>query len=137
LKVYWDTSAAINALVSKVVWDRLSENENFSRVHLACEFFAIMTGRGIQVDREGTRLVMSAKEAAMWLREFSKKVKVVEIDMPEMLDALDSASEKGVQGGRVYDYTHAMAAKKCGAEIILTRNAKDFEGLTAAKVEWP
>ena len=89
------------------------------------------------MDREGTRLVMSAKEAAMWLREFSKKVKVVEIDMPEMLDALDSASEKGVQGGRVYDYTHAMAAKKCGAEIILTRNAKDFEGLTAAKVEWP
>jgi len=35
-------------------------------------------------------------------------------------------------------FSHAMAAIKAGADIVLTRNPSDFEGLTgAAAIEHP
>lgn len=46
---YWDTSAIINAAVSEVVQARLDRDEHFSRLHAFSEFFAIMTGRGIDI----------------------------------------------------------------------------------------
>ena len=49
MRLYWDTSAAINAIVSKQVWDRLNTDEHFTRLHLFSEVFATMTGRGIPV----------------------------------------------------------------------------------------
>ncbi len=83
MRFYWDTSAAINALISKAVWDRLSSQEHFARVHLLSEFFATMTGRGVcLVDPAGNpvRLVMSAQDAAAWLRRFAGHVTLVELD---------------------------------------------------------
>jgi hypothetical protein len=141
VKLYWDTSAAINAIVSKQVWDRLSADEHFTRLHLFSEVFATMTGRGIPVkDALGNpaRLVMSARDATAWLRKFSGKVNLVELDLAETLDALDQAHGKGVQGGRVYDYGHAKAAAKSKADLILTRNTQDFQALVGSmRVEWP
>jgi hypothetical protein len=49
MKVFWDTSAAVNALVSPQVWDRLNTGEHYARLHLFAEFFATMTGRGVSV----------------------------------------------------------------------------------------
>jgi hypothetical protein len=50
---------------------------------------------------------------------------------------LDAANSK-VQGARVYDYGHALAAVKAGADVVLTRNPSDFEGLTGkAVIEHP
>jgi hypothetical protein len=141
MKVFWDTSAAINAVVSPQVWDRLKTNEHFALPHLCAEFFAIMTGRGIAVkDQAGNpaRLVLTPTDAAQWLREFAAKVKLVELTAAEALDALDVAAQKNVQGGRVYDYGHALAAEKAEAEVLLTRNLNDFTGLTnKARPEWP
>ena len=45
---FWDTSAAINALVSPEVFDRLKTGRHVARPHLLAEFFSIMTGRGIR-----------------------------------------------------------------------------------------
>jgi hypothetical protein len=54
------------------------------------------------------------------------------------LNALDTAQKKNVQGGKVYDFLHAVAADKIGPVKLLTRNAKDFAGLAQnAAAEWP
>lgn len=36
-----------------------------------------------------------------------------------------------IQGGHVYDYLHAEAAKSANTDILLTRNTDHFEGLVA------
>jgi hypothetical protein len=140
VKSYWDTSAAINALVSPEVWARLSTGEHFARLHLFSEFFATMTGRGIPVkDETGNpaRLVLSPKDAAAWLRVFRSKVNLVELDDTETLDALDNAQAHNIQGGKVYDYVHAMAAQKAQSDALLTRNTDDFSDLTKISLHWP
>jgi hypothetical protein len=140
VKSYWDTSAAINALVSTEVWSRLNTGEHFARQHLFFEFFATMTGRGISVkDQSGNpaRLVLTPQDAAIWLRGFRTKVKLIDLDDTETLDALDKAQVRNVQGGRVYDYGHALAAEKAQADALLTRNTDDFSGLTEMPVNWP
>jgi hypothetical protein len=64
-------------------------------------------------------------------------VTIIELSAGEWLDGLDEADLK-VLGARVYDYGHALAAVKAGADIVLTRNPSDFEGLTGtAAIEHP
>ena len=140
MKTYWDTSAAINALVSPSVFNRLNKGEHVARVHLLSEFFSTMTGRGIEVkDQQGqpARFILTADDAAKWLRTFAAKVVFVDLTAEEMLESLDGASKKCVQGGQVYDFGHALAADKAQADELITRNAADFSGLTKARLEWP
>lgn len=99
-----------------------------------------MTGRGIHYrDKSGdpVEIVFAADDAATWLGDFSKKVTLTELDLPETLAALDQAKKKGVQGPRIYDYAHALVADKAGAQVLLTRDKNDFTGLTRAKILWP
>ena len=140
MKVYWDTSAAINALVSPEVFHRLDSDEHFARIHLLSEFFSVMTGRGIQVlDQNGqpARMLLKAKDAATWLRTFAGKVRFVSLNEDETLDALDKAETLRIEGKKIYDYGHALGADKAGAEVLLTRDTQDFAGLTKARLEWP
>ncbi len=140
MKSYWDTSAALNALISAEVWARLDTGEHFARLHLFSEFFATITGRGISVkDQFGNpaRLVLTPQDAATWLRGFRAKVRLIDLDDTETLDALDQAHARNVQGGRVYDYGHALAAEKVPADALLTRNTNDFLGLTKMSILWP
>ena len=48
-----------------------------------------------------------------------------------MLDALTLARKRGVRGGRVHDFMHAVAAEKSGATELLTADRNDFETLTS------
>ena len=140
MKFFWDTSTAINAIISPAVKGRLNADEHVARQHLLLEFFSTMTGRGVQYkDAEGGPVLLSLDpdNAAKWLRDFAGRVALVELDKAETLAALDEAQAKSVQGARVYDYLHALAADKAGADVVLTRNRDHFEGLTRARVEWP
>jgi hypothetical protein len=140
VKTYWDTSAAINALVSSSVFNRLNSGEHVARVHLLSEFFSTMTGRGIEAkDQKGqpARLILMPADAIRWLRVFAGKVAFVDFTANELLDGLDQAIKKNVQGGKVYDFGHALAADKAQANELITRNAADFSGLTKARLEWP
>lgn len=139
MKFYWDTSAIINAFFSAEVWKRLEQGEHFTRLHSFAEFFSTMTGRGIPtLDKDGNmgRSKISPKDCAAWLRAFADKVEIVEPNKAEVLEALDKAQSKSIQGARVYDYLHAIAAHQARADELLTRNTEDFQGL-AAKVLWP
>jgi len=132
-KYYWDTSAMINAAVSEAVAERLDADTHLARSHNLSEFFAIMTGRGVEIRALGARAVWSPKDARKWLRDFVSKVTLVEWSAGEWLDGLEQAGSK-VVGARVYDYGHALAAVKAGADVVLTRNRSDFEGFTGTAV---
>ncbi len=97
-----------------------------------------MTGRGVLVTREGTifRAKQTPRDCANWLREFTDKVEVVELDKADVLDALDNAQSLDVQVGHVYDYLHALASRKAKADELLTRNTDDFKELAHNPV-WP
>jgi hypothetical protein len=132
-KYYWDSSAMINAAVSDSVAERLDADTHLARSHNLSEFFAIMTGRGIEIRGSGARAVWSPEDARKWLRDFVSKVTIVELSAGEWLDGLDDAGSR-VLGARVYDYGHALAAVKAGADVVLTRNPSDFEGLTGSAI---
>ncbi len=143
MKFFWVTSAVINAAVSRTVESRLEAkaDEHVARLHMFYEFFSTMTGRGVMgKDASGQtlKILFDGNDAAEWLKEFSGKVTLVEIDSKESLDALAKAQSLSVQGAHVYDYAHALAAVKAKADTVLTRNEKHFKGLTGqARIEWP
>ena len=139
MKTYWDTSAAINALVSPEVFARLNAGEHVTRLHLLAEFFSTMTGRGISImDEAGhtEHLTLSQSDCAAWLRSFARKVQFDELTKDEALASLDKAKGLGVQGPRIYDYWHALVARKSHADELLTRNTADFAGL-GGNLAWP
>ena len=139
MRTYWDTSAAINAALSPEVFRRLDKGEHVARLHLLAEFFATMTGRGVEItDETGNtdRMVFTQNECAAWLREFADRVEFEEVTKEEALNSLDKAQRLGVQGARVYDYWHALVSNKSKSNELLTRNTRHFEGL-AGNVAWP
>ena len=145
MRTYWDTSAAINAAVSTAVMDRLDSGEHLARLHTLAEFFSTLTGRGVRVlDQAGkpALVVFDPNDCAAWLRRFATRVQFEELTKDEVLEGLDKAQSRGVQGARVYDYWHVLVSDKAKAGEILTRNTKDFEPLAQAtgghvKVRWP
>jgi hypothetical protein len=139
VSTYWDTSAAINAAISPEVFRRLDRGKHVARLHLLAEFFATMTGRGVEItDDAGNadQMVFTQNQCVAWLRNFADKLEFDELTKEEALDGLDKAQSLGVQGARVYDYWHALVACKANAAELLTRNTRHFEGL-AKNVAWP
>jgi hypothetical protein len=136
---YWDTSAAINAALSPEVYRRLATGGHIARLHLLAEFFATMTGRGVEITDEAgntDRMVFTQNECAAWLRTFAEKLDFEELTKLEALKGLDKAQSLGVQGARVYDYWHALVSQKSKSDELLTRNTRDFKGL-AQNIAWP
>ena len=139
MTTYWDTSAAINAAISPEVFSRLESGEHVARLHLLAEFFATMTGRGVEIKDEAgnsDRMVFTQDDCAAWLKIFAAKVKFVELTREEALNALAKAHSRGVQGARVYDYWHALVSEKAKADELITRNMRHFQDL-APNVVWP
>lgn len=139
MSTYWDTSAAINAAISLEVFHRLDRGKHVARLHLLAEFFATMTGRGVEITDEAgniDRTVFTQIECAQWLRRFAAKLEFEELTKEEALDGLEKAKTLGVQGARVYDYWHALVADKAKSAELLTRNTRHFQGL-AKNVMWP
>jgi hypothetical protein len=139
MSTYWDTSAAINAAISPEVFRRLGSGEHVARLHLLAEFFATMTGRGVEIinkDGNTDRMVFTQNECADWLRKFADGVQFEELTKDEALTGLDKAQKMGVQGARVYDYWHALVSAKTKSDELITRNTRHFESL-AGNVAWP
>lgn len=47
----------------------------------------------------------------------------------DVMAALAQAQSRGVRGGAVYDYLHLVAARKSGAEVLVTLDSKHFAAL--------
>jgi predicted nucleic acid-binding protein len=90
-------------------------------VHALAEVFSTLTG-GTQGLRIGADL------AHRLLREsVLPYVQAVTLDADEVMSALAHARARG---GAVYDYLHLVAARKAGAEALVTLDVKHFAALT-------
>lgn len=129
MKSYWDSSALINALTSRSVFEKLNQGKdtNFSRSHGFCEVFSTLTGRGLPV-KSGGRVKLMASDAAEMVSGLAAIMTIRDLDLDETLETLRSAESLGVQGPQIYDLLHTKCALLCGAEVIYTRDA-DFNSI--------
>ena len=100
MRTYWDTSAAINAAISPEVFRRLDSGEHVARLHLLAEFFATMTGRGVEITDEAGHTDRGEVQRAYYaqypaLPGFGGKccmaLKRLHADMPFVDTALDKS----------------------------------------------
>jgi predicted nucleic acid-binding protein len=122
MKTYWDSSALVEAAGNDTLRRRLAENGGVTRAHTLSEVFSTLTGR-----HAGGRV--TADKAAGIVAGLSADLDFEELTAPEILRALAQAESKGVRGGRVHDYLHAVAAHKGRAGLILTADRHGFDGL--------
>ncbi len=78
---------------------------------------------------------IDADDAASFLKGLAANLDFVDLTASEMLEALISARQLGIRGGRAHDFFHAVAAKKSGAKKIVTLDKNDFAGLTEIALE--
>ena len=103
-------------------------------VHALAETFSILTG-----GRNARRV--DAGVAVQLLEESVLPfVKTVSLTGKDVMAALNDGRVRGVRGGAVYDYLHLVAARKAGAERLVTLDLRHFQALARAgdpRVEGP
>jgi predicted nucleic acid-binding protein len=92
-------------------------------VHALAETFSVLTG-----GRQGRRLAPSV--AARLIQESVLPfVRVEVLSGLEMMAALSECEARGVRGGAIYDWLHLAAARKAGADALLTLDVRDFQAI--------
>ena len=127
MKIYWDSSALIEAVYEPELLRRLKFERGLTRPHALAEVFSVLTGN------PESRL--AADDAARVVENLSLHLDFIELTAQDVLTAMRSAKKRGVRGGRIHDFLHAVAAEKGGSAKILTLDKHDFTDLTALMVE--
>jgi len=122
MKIYWDSSAVVDAIHDDGLEQRARQKGNVTRTHTLAEVFSTLTG-----GRLGFKY--HPGDAAEMILDLTGVFEFVDLNPQEVLDGLARAEKAGVRGGRVHDWMHALAANKSGAKEILTDNLGDFAGL--------
>jgi predicted nucleic acid-binding protein len=121
-KTYWDASALVKAATDDEFRKRLAAEGGVTRPHALAETFSALTG-GRLTER------VDAAAAAEIVAGLSADLDFCDLTAPEVLRALAQAEAKGVRGGRVHDYLHAVAAHKGKAGLLLTADRHGFDRL--------
>lgn len=119
---YWDSSAIVEATLSPILFEELKSVRPWCRPHVLAESFSTLTGSrlGFRVD--------SAQVSAI-LAKMAGHLRFVELSAEETLVALGRAKSRGIRGGRIHDFLHAVAARKAGCSVLFTLNVADFTGI--------
>ena len=128
MKAYWDTSAFLQAALTGL------DIKGVTRTHTLAESFSNLTGRGVTL-QDGSKVALSADDAADLLEQAAADLDFLELTPHNVLQSMAAAQKKGVRGGGVYDFLHAVAAEKSGADVLYTLNAEDFKGLSKVPLE--
>ena len=128
MRAYWDSSAVIEACNSPALRVRLHRERGLTRTHTLAEVFSTLTGGNLAFR-------LDADEAARTAANLAADLDFHDLTATEVLTALKEARKKGVRGGRIHDYLHAVAAQKSGAKKLLTLDKNDFNDLTALEIE--
>jgi predicted nucleic acid-binding protein len=123
MKAYWDSSALVAAAADIALRTRLREERGITRTHALAEVFSALTGGNLVIRVE-------ADAATEMVENLARDLDFVDLTANEVLAALKLAQKRGVRGGRVHDFLHAIAAENSGVEELLTTDQYDFESLT-------
>jgi predicted nucleic acid-binding protein len=128
MKAYWDGSAVIEACNSSGLRARLHRERGLTRTHTLAEVFSTLTGGNLAFR-------LDADAAAQTVANLAADLDFHDLAAADVLTALKEARKKGVRGGRIHDYLHAVAAQKSGAKKLLTLDKNDFTDLTKVEIE--
>lgn len=120
MKYYWDSSALVEASADLVLRRRLRTDGGITRTHSLAECFSALTAGGLAVR-------LDADAAAQMVNNLAADLEFVDLSAAEVLSALKQARKRGVRGGRVHDFLHAVAADKSNAVRLLTLDEHDFD----------
>jgi predicted nucleic acid-binding protein len=128
LSAFLDTSVVLASLdpdeLHHAACDRIvSAGGNRIYVHALAETFSILTG-----GRHGRRLG-AAIAARLIEQSILPYVQTQTLTGREIVAALAECELRGVRGGAVYDWLHLAAARKAGAESLITLDLRDFQSL--------
>ena len=136
MKIYWDSSALLNAIASKKVFDRFDPDQHTTRSHAFVEGFSHLTGRGLPM-RDGTRQKITPSDGFAVIAALARRLSFRDLSPAETLQILELAQRRGVQGARIHDLLHARAAALSGSEKILTRDLTFASLGESIPTEWP
>jgi len=128
MNVYWDSSAVVEACNNPTLRARLHREHGVTRTHTLAEVFSTLTGGNLAFR-------LDADEAARTVAGLAADLEFLDLNAVDVLKALKEARKKGVRGGRIHDYLHAVAAQKSGAKKLLTLDKNDFNNLTTVEIE--
>jgi predicted nucleic acid-binding protein len=123
MKAYWDSSALVEATADITLRARLRRERGITRTHALAEIFSALTGGNLAIRLE-------ARAAAEVVENLAQDLDFMDLTAKEILSAFKQAEKRGVRGGRIHDFLHAVAADNSGAEELLTTDQHDFEALT-------
>lgn len=92
-------------------------------VHALAEAFSVLTG-----GRKGRR-VGAAVAVKLIEQSILPYAQVQALSGKDLMAALAECEARGVRGGAVYDWLHLAAARKAGAEAVVTLDGRDFRAL--------
>ena len=121
MKTYWDSSALIEALHDPKLRIQIKPGEHATRPHSLTEVFSTLT--------KGVNFRYTALDASNMLQDLAKDLAFVVLDSGDTMEAIQDASAQGVRGARIHDLMHATAAKKYGADVLLTLDTAGFSTL--------
>ena len=129
MSAFLDTSVLIASLDSDEprhgACDRLvSGGGHAVYVHALAETFSVLTG-----GRQGRRLG-SAAAARLIDSSVLPFVQAHALSGKDLVAALAECEARGVRGGAVYDLLHLIAARKAGAEVLMTLDVRHCQALS-------
>jgi predicted nucleic acid-binding protein len=128
MRLLLDTSVVIASLDSDepahLACDRLLAQGGHSvYAHSLAETFSILSG-GRHNRRLRPSLVAQLIEDSVL-----PFVQLVHLTGKETMTAIAECERRGVRGGAVYDLLHLAAARKAGAQALVTLDLRDFQAL--------
>lgn len=126
MRRFFDTSVLISAFVEderhhETCAEAVAGAEHgLVYTHALAECFAILTGGRLSVR------LPPADAARVVATNVCERMEVVGLEPHEIMSALSHTRTSGARGGAVYDCLHLAAARKAGADEILTLNVRHF-----------
>jgi len=126
MKQFFDTSVLISAFVEDerhhdaCVEAVVNAEHGVVYAHGLAECFSLLTGGRLSIQ-------LSPADAARIVEaNVVERMEVIALDPPEVMRVLHACQATGARGGGVYDCLHLAAARKAGADELLTLNVRRF-----------
>src|SRR2546422_11440016 len=115
MKIYWDSSALVEALHDRKLREGLTRGTDGSRIHTLTEIFSTLT--------KGVNFRYSPDDAAKMITDLAEGLDFIELTTADALSAIKKAKSLGGRVGRTHGLMHLTAAQKYLAELVITSDA--------------